>query len=295
MTRSKVKDKVTTAWKPVNRSQPSVLHGTNFDIFLSYNWQLLGMCTLQGKLFFQSLQPVFGTVCCSTSSLHRLLPPSEAVWRLTSSTAAIQLSSPRSDSFTPAVPVTVTVTATVILGLMNYSAWCVHVQGVNSTGHSYASCWRSANVTFSWLICCDIIDISSTVFLGSVVTQLLWYEELFRVFSNSHLMASFLGQPGYVCTVQDLMNQEMIAWLASAGPYQIISGYNSGKNINIVLHLCILQQSASACRMKANLDFPVSLYRSWTGSPVTSVAGATILGQVTGQCIRPILWPDFKF
>jgi len=44
------------------------------------------------------------------SRLHRLFPPSEAVWRLTSSAAAIQLSSPRSDSFTPAVPVTVTVT-----------------------------------------------------------------------------------------------------------------------------------------------------------------------------------------
>ena len=28
---------------------------------------------------FQSLQPLFGTVCRSTSRLHRLFPPSEAV------------------------------------------------------------------------------------------------------------------------------------------------------------------------------------------------------------------------
>jgi len=55
-------------------------------------------CQLSATGPFQSLQPVFGTVCRSTSHLHRLFPPSEAVWRLTSSAAAIQLSSPRSDS-----------------------------------------------------------------------------------------------------------------------------------------------------------------------------------------------------
>jgi len=65
-------------------------------------------CQLSATGPFQSLQPVSGTVCRSTSRLHRLFPPPEAVWRLTSSAAAVQLWSPRIDSFTPAVPVTVT-------------------------------------------------------------------------------------------------------------------------------------------------------------------------------------------
>jgi len=60
---------------------------------LESNW-----CQLSATGPFQSLQPVFGTACRSTSRLHRLFPPSEAVWRLTSSAPAIQLSSPRSDS-----------------------------------------------------------------------------------------------------------------------------------------------------------------------------------------------------
>jgi len=79
---------------------------------LRYGVSWLYACQLSATGPFQSLQPVFGTVCRSTSRLHRLFPPSEAVWRLTSSAAAIQLSSPRSDFFTPAVPVTVTVTVT---------------------------------------------------------------------------------------------------------------------------------------------------------------------------------------
>ena len=67
------------------------------------------------SLSASSIYHVFGTVCRSTSRLHRLFPPSEAVWRLTSSAAAIQLSSPRSDFFTPAVPVTVTTIHSILL------------------------------------------------------------------------------------------------------------------------------------------------------------------------------------
>ena len=62
---------------------------------------LFWFCVIQSSVFGWTL---FFTLCRDT-----------AVWRLTSSAAAVQLWSPRSDFFTPAVHVTVTVTAVLRL------------------------------------------------------------------------------------------------------------------------------------------------------------------------------------
>jgi len=102
MTRSKATVKVTSLWKPLERSRPSVPHGANFIIFLH--------CCKQEEHFYTYVKNMFTspkyyvlTLPCENETLHfqtfimhsyNITTASSVVWTSSSSTEKTNWQSP---------------------------------------------------------------------------------------------------------------------------------------------------------------------------------------------------------